>query len=92
MSALPGSAEGTAVTGLDSSRVEPAPADLPPLTEQVRLEAREIIARYPQPRSALLPMLHLVQSHQGYVSPEGVALCAEELGLTKAEVGAVATF
>ncbi|MGK5112921.1 NADH-quinone oxidoreductase subunit NuoE [Geodermatophilus sp. CPCC 205506] len=92
MSALPGSAEGTAVTGLDSSPVEPAAADLPPLTEQTRLEAREIIARYPQPRSALLPMLHLVQSYQGYVSPEGVALCAEELGLSKAEVGAVATF
>ena len=92
MSSLPGSAEGTAVTGLDSSPVEPPTADLPPLTEQARLEAREIIARYPEPRSALLPMLHLVQSHQGYVSPEGVALCAEELGLTKAEVGAVATF
>ena len=92
MSALPGSAEGTAVTGLDSSPVEPAPLDLPPLTEQTRLEAREIIARYPVARSALLPMLHLVQSYQGYVSPEGVALCAEELGLTKAEVGAVATF
>ncbi|MGY1753033.1 NADH-quinone oxidoreductase subunit NuoE [Blastococcus sp. SYSU D01042] len=92
MSALPGSAEGTAVTGLDSSPVQPAPADLPPLTEQTRLEAREIIARYPKARSALLPMLHLVQSYQGYVSPEGVALCAEELHLTKAEVGAVATF
>src|SRR5829696_4191887 len=92
MSALPGSAEGTAVTGLDSSPVQPAPADLPPLTEQTRLEAREIIARYPKKRSALLPMLHLVQSEEGYVSPEGIALCAEELGLTKAEVGAVATF
>jgi NADH-quinone oxidoreductase subunit E len=92
LSALPGSAEGTAVTGLDSSPVEPAPADLPPLTEQTRLEAREIIARYPHARSALLPMLHLVQSYQGYVTPEGVALCAEELGLSKAEVGAVATF
>ena len=92
MSALPGSPEGTATTGLDSSPVEPAPLDLPPLTEQTRLEAREIIARYPVARSALLPMLHLVQSYQGYVSPEGVALCAEELGLTKAEVGAVATF
>jgi NADH-quinone oxidoreductase subunit E len=80
------------VTGLDSSPLEPAPLDLPPLTEQTRLEAREIIARYPVPRSALLPMLHLVQSYQGYVSPEGVAFCAEELGLTKAEVGAVATF
>jgi NADH-quinone oxidoreductase subunit E len=92
MSALPGSPEGTAVTGLNSSPVEPALADLPPLTEQARLEAREIMTRYPNPRSALLPMLHLVQSYQGYVSPEGVALCAEELGLTKAEVGAVATF
>jgi NADH-quinone oxidoreductase subunit E len=62
------------------------------LTEQTRQEAREIIARYPKPRSALLPMLHLVQSVEGWVSPEGLALCAEELGLTKAEVGAVATF
>jgi NADH-quinone oxidoreductase subunit E len=95
MSALPGSAEGAAVTGLDPSPVDASPAtltQLPPLTEQTRLEAREIIARYPVARSALLPMLHLVQSVQGYVSPEGVALCAEELGLTKAEVGAVATF
>ncbi len=95
MSALPGSAEGTAVTGLDSSPVDARPetlAALEPLTEQTRLECREIMARYPVPRSALLPMLHLVQSVQGYVSPEGVALCASELGLTKAEVGAVATF
>jgi NADH-quinone oxidoreductase subunit E len=92
MSALPGSPEGAATTGLDDGPVEGAPLDLPPLTEQTRLEAREIIARYPVPRSALLPMLHLVQSVQGYVSPEGVAFCAEELRLTKAEVGAVATF
>ena len=53
---------------------------------------REIIARYPQARSALLPMLHLVQSEEGYVTPEGIELCAEELGLTQAEVAAVATF
>jgi NADH-quinone oxidoreductase subunit E len=65
---------------------------VPPLTEQTRAEAREIIARYPRSRSALLPMLHLVQSVQGYVSPDGISLCAEELDLTKAEVGAVATF
>ncbi len=62
------------------------------LTEQTRVRAREIIARYPQSRSALLPMLHLVQSEEGYVTPEGDALCAEELGLTKAEVSAVVTF
>ena len=62
------------------------------LTDQTRAEMREIIARYPKPRSALLPMLHLAQSVEGFVSPEGIAMCAEELGLTKAEVGAVATF
>ncbi len=64
----------------------------PALTEQTREEMREIIARYPKPRSALLPMLHLAQSVEGYVSPAGIAMCSEELGLTKAEVGAVATF
>ncbi|CAA9229974.1 MAG: NADH-ubiquinone oxidoreductase chain E, partial [uncultured Corynebacteriales bacterium] len=63
-----------------------------PLTDETRLAAKEIVARYPKPRSALLPMLHLVQAEDGYVSPEGVRFCADELGLTKAEVGAVATF
>jgi len=62
------------------------------LTEATREEMREIIARYPEPRSALLPMLHLVQSYEGYVTPEGIEMCAEELGLTEAEVSAVATF
>jgi NADH-quinone oxidoreductase subunit E len=63
-----------------------------PLTDETRATAREIIARYPHPRSALLPLLHLVQSEEGYITPAGVAFCAEELALTKAEVGAVATF
>src|SRR5215468_7693099 len=56
--------------------------------------AKEILARYPEgrERSALLPLLHLVQAEEGYVSPRGMAFCAETLGLTKAEVGAVATF
>jgi NADH-quinone oxidoreductase subunit E len=62
------------------------------LPADARARAREIVARYPRARSALLPMLHLVQSAEGFVSPDGITLCAEELGLTKAEVGAVATF
>jgi NADH-quinone oxidoreductase subunit E len=62
------------------------------LTEQTRLEMRELMARYPQARSALLPMLHLVQSYEGYVTPAGIEMCAEELGITTAEVTAVATF
>jgi NADH-quinone oxidoreductase subunit E len=63
-------------------------------SEATRKRATEIIARYPQgkQRSALLPMLHLVQAEQGQVTPAGVAFCADQLGLTKAEVGAVATF
>ena len=61
-------------------------------TDQTREKAREIISRYPQSRSALLPMLHLVQSEEGFVSADGIALCAEELNLTTAEVSAVATF
>ena len=62
--------------------------------ERLAGEAREIIARYPQghARSALLPMLHLVQSEDGYLSANGIALCAELLGITRAEVSAVATF
>jgi NADH-quinone oxidoreductase subunit E len=55
-------------------------------------EAQEIVARYPRSRSALLPMLHLVQSKQGYVSQAGIAFCAHQLGLTTAEVDAVVTF
>jgi len=62
------------------------------LTEQTRVEMRELIARYPEPRSALLPMLHLVQSYEGYVTPAGIEMCAEELDITAAEVTAVATF
>jgi NADH-quinone oxidoreductase subunit E len=62
--------------------------------EATHARAREVIARYPvgKERSALLPLLHLVQSEEGRVSPAGVGFCADHLGLTKAEVGAVATF
>jgi NADH-quinone oxidoreductase subunit E len=62
------------------------------LSDETRRLAAEVVARYPKPRSALLPLLHLVQSDQGYVSPEGIAMCADVLGLTKAEVSAVSTF
>jgi NADH-quinone oxidoreductase subunit E len=55
-------------------------------------ELRQIAARYPQARSALLPMLHLVQSVEGQVTPAGIETCADMLGLTAAEVAAVATF
>ncbi|HEY8456435.1 MAG TPA: NADH-quinone oxidoreductase subunit NuoE [Actinopolymorphaceae bacterium] len=62
------------------------------LSDKTMAELREIMARYPQKRSALLPMLHLVQSEEGYVSTAGIEACAELLDLTPAEVAAVATF
>lgn len=71
---------------------EPAAGRPTALDDKARAEMREIIARYPEPRSALLPMLHLVQAYEGYVTPAGIEMCAEELGLTEAEVSAVATF
>ena len=62
------------------------------IDEAALAELRELAGRYPQPRSALLPMLHLVQSYDGRVSPAGVKACAEILGITEAQVSGVATF
>jgi len=62
------------------------------ISESTFDELREITRRYPQARSGLLPMLHLVQSVQGCVTPAGINACAEVLGITPAEVQAVATF
>lgn len=62
------------------------------ITEATMEEMRSIAARYPQARSALLPMLHLAQSVEGRVTPAGIEACAEILGLTAADVSGVATF
>ena len=59
---------------------------------QLHTDADAVIARYPQARSALLPLLHLVQSIDGFVSGRGIAFCAEKLDLETAEVSGVATF
>jgi NADH-quinone oxidoreductase subunit E len=59
---------------------------------RLETDAMNIIARYPQARSALLPLLHLVQAEDGCLTPAGVEFCAGQLGLTGAEVAAVATF
>lgn len=62
------------------------------LDEKTWGELREIAARYPEARSGLLPMLHLVQSVEGRITPEGIEACAEVLGISAAEVNGVATF
>ncbi|MFH8578611.1 NADH-quinone oxidoreductase subunit NuoE [Streptomyces zaomyceticus] len=70
----------------------PAPAYPAEVRDRLTEDAKAIIARYPDSRSALLPMLHLVQAEEGHVTRTGMAFCAETLGLTTAEVTAVATF
>ncbi|HEY6277337.1 MAG TPA: NADH-quinone oxidoreductase subunit NuoE [Streptosporangiaceae bacterium] len=55
-------------------------------------DAGQIIARYPRSRSALLPLLHLVQAEQGCVSDDGIAWCAGQLGLAESEVASVVSF
>jgi NADH-quinone oxidoreductase subunit E len=62
------------------------------ITETTYDELKQIAARYPQARSGLLPMLHLVQSAEGRVTAAGIEACAEILGITAAEVSGVATF
>ena len=55
-------------------------------------DADAVISRYPVARSALLPLLHLVQAEEGHVSADGIKYCAEKLDLSTAEVSGVATF
>ncbi len=55
-------------------------------------ELHQIAARYPQGRSGLLPMLHLVQSVEGQVTAEGIQVCADVLDISAAQVSGVATF
>ena len=51
-----------------------------------------IIARYPRKRSAIMPLLHYVQSIDGYVTNEGIEIIGKKLELATAEVTAVSTF
>jgi NADH-quinone oxidoreductase subunit E len=64
----------------------------PDVLARLEGDAKEIVARYPSARSALLPLLHLAQSEDGCLTPAGIKFCAAQLGLTDAEVTAVATF
>ena len=49
----------------------------PAVEERLRGDAAQILARYPQGRSAIMPILHLIQSEDGFVSPRGIVLPAD---------------
>ena len=67
-----------------------------PFSDEVlaRLEpaVAEIIGRYPKSRSALMPLLHLVQSEEGYVSSDTIKFIADRLQVTETEVTGVVSF
>jgi len=54
--------------------------------------AHEIIARYPKKKSALIPLLHLSQEQNGYVTQEAMRHIAELVDVTPAEVIGTGTF
>src|SRR6058998_2187430 len=62
------------------------------LSPQMVDRARGTIALYPHPRSALIPLLHIAQEQDGWVTPEAMEHIAELLGLTPAEVRGTASF
>ena len=54
--------------------------------------ATEIIGRYPRPKSALIPLLHLAQEQDGYVADDAMEHIAELVGITPAEVLGTCSF
>ncbi len=62
------------------------------LSAETTITAKEIIGRYPRPKSALIPLLHLAQEQDGYVADDAMAHIAELLGITPAEVLGTCSF
>jgi NADH-quinone oxidoreductase E subunit len=62
------------------------------LAPEVMARARDIVALYPHPRSALIPLCHLAQEQDGWLRPEAMAEIAELVGITPAEVLGTASF
>ncbi len=65
---------------------------MPRFTAENTILARDIIARYPRPKSALIPLLHLAQEQDGYVADDAMEHIAEQIGITAAEVLGTCSF
>jgi NADH-quinone oxidoreductase E subunit len=62
------------------------------LTPELLERAKDLVALYPEPRSALIPMCHLAQEQDGWLRPEAMSEIADLCGVTAAEVRGTATF
>ena len=61
-------------------------------TDANRTLAKEIVARYPRPKSAILPLAHLAQDQNAWLSPEAMNEIAELTGVSSAEVQGTCSF
>ena len=62
------------------------------LTEEIKREIEQEMARYPRKRGVCIEALKLVQKHEGWVSDESIRELADFLGMTPDELDSVATF
>lgn len=72
--------------------VSPEPQAAFALTPDREREFEAILSRYPTKQAACIPVLHLCQEQNGWVSPEVIAFVAQRLGLSTAHVTGVVTF
>ncbi len=63
-----------------------------PWSEATSARARQIIDRYPKPRSAVMPLLYLAMAAEGHLTDNGMREVAKRVGLTPAQVRSVASF
>ena len=62
------------------------------ISEQARQRMRDLAARYPVARSAVMPALYIAQQEEGYITKEALGAVAEAIGITVDDVESIATF
>lgn len=62
------------------------------ISEVAKQRMRDLAARYPVARSAVMPALYIAQQEEGYITPEGLQAVADAIGLTADDVESVASF
>lgn len=60
--------------------------------DQTMARARDILARYPEPRSAIMPLLYVAMREEGHLTAEGMKQVADLTGVTPAQVQSTASF
>ncbi len=62
------------------------------ISERARQRMRDLAARYPVARSAVMPALYIAQQEEGYITQEALQAVAEAIGMTVDDVESIATF